>query len=107
MGDFLTDNQLSNKEEKIPICVNKDLKRKCGNVSFCSRRRVPKEATPGGVQGEYVGMDDYGDEDEVNPEIIFDLLISTNRRQKLIGDGFRGGAEVSLNITVMFTVSSV
>ncbi|MEQ2213710.1 Inositol 1,4,5-trisphosphate receptor type 3, partial [Xenoophorus captivus] len=28
-------------------------------------RRVPKEASPGGVREEYMGMDDYGDEDEV------------------------------------------
>lgn len=26
---------------------------------------MPKEAPLGGVQGDYVGMDDYGDEDEV------------------------------------------
>lgn len=29
----------------------------------CSRRRVPK--APGGGQGDYISMDDYGDEDEV------------------------------------------
>lgn len=41
---------------------------------FCfapSRRRVPKEA-PSGGGGEYIGMDDYGDEDEVHlPTFLF------------------------------------
>lgn len=31
----------------------------------CSRRRVPKEVPSGGVQGDYMAMDDFGDEDEV------------------------------------------
>lgn len=31
---------------------------------------MPKESPPGGVQGEYLGMDDYGDEDEVDDCII-------------------------------------
>lgn len=51
------------------------------SLDFCfapSRRRIPKEAAPGGVQGEYMGMDDYGDEDEVDipaPLFIFYLFL--------------------------------
>lgn len=35
-------------------------------ITYCHfRRRIPKEVPPGVGQAEYMGMDDYGDEDEV------------------------------------------
>lgn len=39
-----------------------------------SRRRVPKEPPTGGAPGEYMPMDDYGDDDEV-PGLCFPIVV--------------------------------
>ncbi|XP_068602386.1 inositol 1,4,5-trisphosphate-gated calcium channel ITPR3 [Brachionichthys hirsutus] len=66
--DYLSDLCVSNN---VAIPVTQELICKCvldaknQDILIKTERRVPKETTPGGGQGEYLALDDYAEEDEV------------------------------------------